>query len=74
MIGQYPFAAVVGKITDLYGPWACSLGAAALFTLGFGLFAHEVSSLSENPRVASSSSAHRLTFFFLLNGLGTVFS
>lgn len=74
MIGQYPFAAVVGKITDRYGPWACSLGASVLFTLGFGLFAFEVSTVPENVRTASPSSARRLTVFFLLNGLGTVFS
>ncbi|TFY79997.1 hypothetical protein EWM64_g4020 [Hericium alpestre] len=74
MIGQYPFAAVVGKVIDRHGPWACSLVSSILFSFGFGMFAHEIAKTPDDITYPSKSSFHRLVFFFFLAGLGTVFS
>ncbi|KAH7914976.1 MFS general substrate transporter [Hygrophoropsis aurantiaca] len=74
MMGQYPFAAVVGKVIDVYGPWACSLVSACLFSTGFGLFSWEISQTPDDILRSSSSVFHRLTAFFFIAGLGTVFS
>ncbi|KAA1474901.1 MFS general substrate transporter [Dentipellis sp. KUC8613] len=74
MIGQYPFAAVVGKIIDSHGPWACSMISSVLFSFGFGSFAWEIAKTPDDISQPSQSSFHRLTFFFFLAGLGTVFS
>jgi len=75
MIGQYPAAAGVGYLIDTYGPWLCSLLAAVLFSVGFGLFSLEC---AKTPGVdgvlvhSSQTSFYILTFAFLLCGLGTV--
>ncbi|KAH7923524.1 MFS general substrate transporter [Leucogyrophana mollusca] len=74
MMGQYPFAAVVGKVIDAYGPWACSLISACLFSTGFGLFSREISKTPDDILQSSTSSFHHLTAFFFTAGLGTVFS
>jgi hypothetical protein len=74
MIGQYPFAALVGRVIDVRGPWACSLASALLFSLGFGLFSLEVRNTPDFITHSSSASFHRLVLFFFLAGLGTVTS
>ncbi|KAF8509243.1 MFS general substrate transporter [Gautieria morchelliformis] len=74
MIGQYPFAPVVGSAVDRVGPWACSLAAAILFSTGFGLFSLEFRTFSESISQPSSGSFLRLVFFYFLAGLGTVTS
>jgi hypothetical protein len=74
MMGQYPFAAFVGKVIDNYGPWSCSLVSAILFSSGFGLFSSEIAKTPDDITQPSSTSFHNLTFFFFLAGLGTVFS
>lgn len=73
MVGQYPFAAFVGKILDYYGAWVCSLISAFLFTVGFGLFANEISKTPDTTQ-SSVSTFHNLVIFFFIGGLGTVFS
>jgi hypothetical protein len=74
MMGQYPFAAFVGKVIDHCGPWSCSLVSAVLFSAGFGLFSLEIAKTPDDITQPSSTSFHNLTFFFFLAGLGTVFS
>jgi hypothetical protein len=74
MIGQYPFAALVGKVIDEYGPWACSLIASVFFSTGFGLFAAEVSKTPDDIAKPSKSSFRILALCFFLTGLGTVSS
>lgn len=75
MMGQYPFAAFVGKIIDYYGAWACSLISACLFSVGFGLFANEISKTPQDGITQPSiSTFHNLVIFFFIGGLGTVFS
>lgn len=75
MVGQYPAAAGVGYLIDTYGPWLCSLLAAILFSVGFGLFSLEC---AKTPGVddllvhSPQTSFYILTFLFLLCGLGTV--
>ena len=73
-IGQYPFAAVVGKAVDHYGPWACSLAASLLFSVGFGAFAFEIAKTPDDITLPSQSSFERLTLFFFMGGLGAVAS
>ncbi|KAG8217975.1 MFS general substrate transporter [Butyriboletus roseoflavus] len=74
MMGQYPFAAFVGKILDYHGAWACSLISACLFSAGFGLFANEISKTPDTVSQPSTSTFHNLVMFFFIGGLGTVFS
>ena len=74
MIGQYPFAALVGKAIDHYGPWSCSLASSVLFSSGFGLFALEVAKTPDDITVPSQSSFERLSLFYFMAGLGTVTS
>ncbi|KAI0314268.1 MFS general substrate transporter [Amylostereum chailletii] len=74
MMGQYPFAAIVGNIIDRYGPWICSLASSCLFFFGFGMFSREISKTPDDITVPSQSSFHRLAVFFFLCGLGAVFS
>lgn len=74
MIGQYPLAAFVGKIIDIYGPWFCSLVASVLFSFGFGFFSLEIAKTPDDISQPSATSFHNLTFFFFMAGLGTVFS
>ncbi|TFK42691.1 major facilitator superfamily domain-containing protein [Crucibulum laeve] len=74
MMSQYPFAAIVGKIIDQRGPSVCSFAAALLFSSGFGAFAFDIYYAPTDASEPSSPLFHRLTFFFLLAGLGTVFS
>lgn len=75
MVGQYPFAALVGKVLDTRGARTCSLIAAAAFALGFGLFAYEIADAQEVP--VDEDNRHvfrRMVVYFGLVGLGTVFS
>ncbi|KAF9242096.1 MFS general substrate transporter [Melanogaster broomeanus] len=74
MMGQYPFAAFVGKVLDYYGPWACSLVAACFFSTGFGLFAREIAKTPDDITQPSTSSFHHLVLYFFMCALGTVFS
>ena len=74
MVGQYPFAALVGKVLDAYGPRACSFIAGVLFSSGFGLFSHEIASAPEDATTPDNWAFRRLFVYFGLIGLGTVFS
>ncbi|KAI0362273.1 MFS general substrate transporter [Trametes cingulata] len=74
MAGQYPFAALVGKAIDRYGPWSCSLAACILNGLGFSLFAREVARTSPDITQPSTSSFHLLVLYFGMIGLATVCS
>ena len=74
MMSQYTVAAMVGKVVDTHGPSVCSFIAAFLFAFGFGAFSFEIYNTPPDIVTPSSASFHRLTFFFLLAGLGTVFS
>ncbi|KAI0035708.1 MFS general substrate transporter [Vararia minispora EC-137] len=71
--GQYPFAVFVGKVVDTYGPWVCSLASAGLLSSGFGLFAWEIAKTPDDISLPSQSSFYRLTLFYFMCGLGTVF-
>lgn len=73
-MSQYPFASVAGYLVDRKGPAICSLIAAFLFVFGFGGFALEVNTTATEPAQASLATFYRLTFYFFLAGLGTVFS
>lgn len=74
MVGQYPFAAFVGKAIDHYGPWACSLASSLFFSVGFGLFALEIAKTPDVISAPSYSSFERLAIFYFMAGLGTVTS
>ncbi|KAL7283517.1 hypothetical protein ACG7TL_002950 [Trametes sanguinea] len=74
MAGQYPFAAIVGKAIDRYGPWSCSLAASILYALGFGLFASEVAHTSADLPQASQALFRLLVLYFGMIGLATVCS
>ncbi|KZP24743.1 MFS general substrate transporter [Athelia psychrophila] len=74
MIGQYPFAAFVGKVIDRHGSWSCSLAAGILFSLGFGLFSYEISKTPDDIYQSSTSSFRNLTIYFFMAGLATVFA
>jgi len=74
MMGQYPFAVIVGKVIDRYGPWACSIVASCLFFSGFGLSAMEIAKAPDDITSPSASSFHHLTFCFFIAGLGSSFS
>jgi hypothetical protein len=74
MMGQYPFAAIIGKIIDKYGPWACSVIASCLFFIGFGLSAREIAKTPDDMTLPSASSFHHLTAYFFIAGLGSAFS
>ncbi|KIK97493.1 hypothetical protein PAXRUDRAFT_220299 [Paxillus rubicundulus Ve08.2h10] len=72
--GQYPFGAFVGRVLDYYGPWACSLVAACLFSTGFGLFAREIANTPDDITQPSTSSFYRLVLYFFISSLGAAFS
>ncbi len=74
MVGQYPFAAFVGKVLDRHGPRTCSLAASLLFALGFGMFSFEIGHAPEDTPTPSVFAFGKLTFAFGLVGLGTVMS
>ncbi len=74
MVGQYPFAAFVGKLLDKYGPRMCSFLASLLFSLGLGLFSLEIANTPEDISVSSASSFRRLAVYFGMAGLATVLS
>ncbi|RDB20968.1 putative transporter MCH1 [Hypsizygus marmoreus] len=74
MVGQYPFSPLVGRILDQYGPSTCSMVSAMLFCVAFLSSALEVAFAPVKISEPSSASFHRLTAFFLVAGLGTVFS
>lgn len=70
MMSQYPFAALAGKVVDRKGPATCSLIGAFLSSTSFSAFAFETA----NPTQPTSALFHRLTLFYLVAGVGTVFS
>lgn len=72
MMGQYPLAALAGRVIDLYGPSLCSALAAILYSSAFGTFSYQVYAAGSDP--ASSSVAIYLTISFALAGMATVFS
>ncbi|KAI5983058.1 MFS general substrate transporter [Pisolithus albus] len=74
MIGQYPFSAFAGKVIDYYGPWASSLVSAGLFSAGFGLFVREIAKTPVDTVAYNSSLYHRLTVYFFVCSVATVFS
>lgn len=74
MVGQYPFAALVGKILDAYGARTCSLTAAVMFASGFGLFARELARAPEYASAPDPWVFRKLFVCFGMIGLGTVFS
>lgn len=74
MMGQYPFAAFIGKILDYYGAWMCSLISACLYLAGFGLFANEISKSSNSINQSSVSTFYNLVILFFVAGLATVCS
>jgi hypothetical protein len=75
MAGQYPFAALVGKIYDTQGARTCSLIACLLFSSGFGLFAYEIADAPEYPREGDTLNVfRRMVLYFGMVGLATVFS
>lgn len=74
MMGQYPFGAIIGKVVDKYGPWACSIIASCLFFAGFGLSAREITNTPDDITVPSASTFHHLTIYFFIAGLGTACS
>ena len=74
MVGQYPFAALVGKVLDAYGPRACSFIAGVLFSSGFGLFSREIATAPEDATMPDEWQFRRLFVYFGMIGLGTVFS
>ena len=73
MATQYLAAAACGVAIDRYGSWSCSLAAAVLYSLGFGLFAGEVAHATPDAR-ASTASFYRLVIYFGMIGLATVCS
>ncbi|KAI0831467.1 MFS general substrate transporter [Trametes gibbosa] len=74
MAAQYPFAALVGKAIDRYGPWSCALAACILNTLGFSLFAREIAQMPPEGAHVSASTFHLLVLYFGMIGLATVCS
>ncbi|KAG9226412.1 hypothetical protein CCMSSC00406_0003291 [Pleurotus cornucopiae] len=74
MVGQYPFSVLVGYMIDYYGPAACSLVASVMFSAAFSCFSHEISIAPDDISVSSSATFYKLTLYFFVAGLGTVFS
>ncbi|KAI9446421.1 MFS general substrate transporter [Lactarius indigo] len=74
MMGQYPFAAFIGKIVDEYGPWACSLIASFLFSGSFAILAAEIAKTPDDITGPSESSFGILAGTFFMMGLATVAS
>ncbi|KAH9857031.1 MFS general substrate transporter [Lenzites betulinus] len=74
MAAQYPFAAIVGKAIDRYGPWSCALAACVLNSLGFGLFAREIAQTPADGAHVSAGTFHMLVLYFGMIGLATVCS
>ncbi|TFK86903.1 MFS general substrate transporter [Polyporus arcularius HHB13444] len=73
MATQYLFAVVCGVAIDRYGSWSCSLAAAILYSLGFGLFAGEVAHATTETHT-TTASFYRLVLYFGMIGLATVCS
>lgn len=74
-MGQYPFAALVGKVLDTRGARTCSLVAALMFSLGFGLFAYEIADAKDSPTEDDTMSVfRRMVVYYGMVGLGTVFA
>lgn len=73
MISQYPLALPVGSFVDKRGPALCSLGAALLFSLGFGTIASQTVTLPVGDH-ASSASFFWLIFSYLCIGTSTILS
>ena len=74
MVGQYPFAALVGKLLDRHGPRTCSLAASFCFALGFGMFSFEISHAPDDTPTPSLIAFGKLTVAFGFVGLATVLS
>ncbi|KAI0720940.1 major facilitator superfamily domain-containing protein [Cerioporus squamosus] len=73
MATQYLFAVICGVAIDRFGSWSCSLAAAILYALGFGLFAGEVAHATTEAH-ATTASFYRLVVYFGMIGLATVCS
>lgn len=74
MMGQYPFAALTGKMIDRYGPSLCSVVAAVLYFTAFGSFSYQVSVTHTAESTPTTSISTHLAISFGLAGIGTVFS
>ncbi|KAI0273667.1 MFS general substrate transporter [Gloeopeniophorella convolvens] len=74
MVGQYPFAAIIGKVIDRYGPRACSLLSSFLFSVGFSIFAAEIAKTPDDITAPSNSSFRILATGFFISGLATASS
>ncbi|KAF9453242.1 MFS general substrate transporter [Macrolepiota fuliginosa MF-IS2] len=72
MMGQYPFAALAGKLIDRHGPSLCSAIAAVLYSTAFSAFSYHVYNAASDA--TNSPVSLYLTLSFGLAGLGTVFS
>ncbi|KAF5381123.1 hypothetical protein D9615_003866 [Tricholomella constricta] len=74
IIGQYPFSPIVGKVLDSYGPSTCSLISAVLFSVSFVSSSSLVMMAPVDTTQSTPWTFRCLTLFFLIAGLGTVFS
>lgn len=76
MVGQYPIAALVGKVFDTRGARTCSFVAGICFSLGFGLFAYEIAGVPPKDTSTTDTTGvfRRMVLYFGLIGVGTVFS
>ncbi|KZV84422.1 MFS general substrate transporter [Exidia glandulosa HHB12029] len=74
MMGQYPFAALIGSLVDRAGPAACSLLAAGLLAGGLGAFSNQISHAPPYPDPASPVQYYILVLSFAMLGLGAVSS
>jgi len=72
MMGQYPLAALAGRVIDQHGPSLCSTLAAILYSSAFGTFSYQVYVAGSNS--TSSSVTTYLAISFALAGMATVFS
>lgn len=74
MMGQYPFAALIGSLVDRAGPAACSLLAALLLSGGLGAFSNQIANAPTWPDSASTLQYYILVLSFGMLGLGAVSS
>ncbi len=74
MSAQYPLAAVIGSLIDMYGTWITAALAALLFSTGFGLFARQIGSTTYVPSGSPHSPFRILVASYFLCGIGTAAS
>nr|GAT47211.1 MFS general substrate transporter [Mycena chlorophos] len=74
MAGQYPLTPLVGSVIDHYGPWLCSLIAAILFTVAFGVFSWQSYDILVESQPPTQLSVYSLVICFALAGFATVFA